>query len=120
VRNIKGLCETWDDVWVVSTFDQIDRGCGRTNNWYQSYILKDRDATLRLVRRAVMAGYKGIFLTVDSVRFGFREADARNGWSSLPPPHRLVNYDESPETSNLHTSNDKSKVYNAKESDAWD
>ena len=36
----------------------------------------------------------GIFLTVDSVRFGYREADARNGWNALPPPHRLVNYDE--------------------------
>jgi (S)-2-hydroxy-acid oxidase len=29
------------------------------NLWYQSYILKDRDLTLRLVRRAVDAGYKG-------------------------------------------------------------
>jgi len=27
----------------------------------------------------VTAGYDGIFLTVDSVRFGYREADARNG-----------------------------------------
>ena len=36
----------------------------------------------------------GIFLTVDSVRFGFREADARNGFNALPRPHRLVNYDE--------------------------
>ncbi len=29
------------------------------NLWYQSYILKDRDLTLRLVRRAADAGYKG-------------------------------------------------------------
>jgi (S)-2-hydroxy-acid oxidase len=49
------------------------------NRWYQAYILKDRTRTLQLVRRAVQAGYQGIFLTVDSVRFGFREADARNG-----------------------------------------
>lgn len=49
------------------------------NLWYQAYILKDRAKTLQLVRRAVKAGYQGIFLTVDSVRFGFREADARNG-----------------------------------------
>mmetsp|Transcript_9622 Transcript_9622/g.17385 ORF Transcript_9622/g.17385 Transcript_9622/m.17385 type:complete len:137 (-) Transcript_9622:2139-2549(-) len=30
-----------------------------TNLWYQSYILNDRDMTLRLVRRAADAGYKG-------------------------------------------------------------
>ena len=32
---------------------------GNANLWYQSYILKDREMTLRLVRRAVNAGYKG-------------------------------------------------------------
>lgn len=102
---------------------------GRTNLWYQSYILNDRDMTLRLVQRARNAGYKGVFLTVDSVRFGYREADARNGWNALPPPHRLVNYDEEvtrkapgsqkkwlvPEASVV----DKSKIYGGEE-DAWD
>lgn len=100
----------------------------KTNLWYQSYILKDRDMTLRLVRRAADQGFAGIFLTVDSVRFGFREADARNGWNALPPPHRLVNYDEevtakagslkkwlAPEASVV----DKSKIYGGEE-DAWD
>jgi (S)-2-hydroxy-acid oxidase len=62
--------------------------------FYQSYILKDRNQTLRLIRRAIHAGYHGIILTVDSVRFGYREADARNGFNALPPPHRLVNYDD--------------------------
>ena len=32
---------------------------GSANLWYQSYILKDRDVTKRLVDRAVKAGYKG-------------------------------------------------------------
>jgi len=102
---------------------------GNTNLWYQSYILNDRDMTLRLVRRAANAGYRGVFLTVDSVRFGYREADARNGWNALPSPHRLVNYDEevtrkapgtrkkwlAPEASVV----DKSKIYGGEE-DAWD
>ena len=71
----------------------------------------------------------GVFLTVDSVRFGYREADARNGWNALPPPHRLVNYDEevaskspgsrkkwlAPEASVVG----KSKIYDGEE-DAWD
>ena len=32
---------------------------GKTLLWYQSYILKDREMTLRLVRRAANAGYQG-------------------------------------------------------------
>ena len=64
------------------------------NLWYQAYILSDKNVTLNLVKRAKRAGYKGIFLTVDSVRFGHREADARNNFTALPPPHRLKNYDE--------------------------
>ena len=104
---------------------------GNANLWYQSYILKDRQMTLRLIRRAANAGYKGIFLTVDSVRFGFREADARNGWNALPEPHRLVNYDEeikhkqqSPESKKTswlspEASVDRAKIYSGDE-DAWD
>ena len=60
----------------------------------------------------------GIFLTVDSVRFGYREADARNGWNTLPEPLRLVNYDEA--VSNNPTLPDNTnKIYSKKE-DAWD
>ena len=66
------------------------------HRWYQSYLLKDRDATLDLVRRAVAAGYRGVFLTVDSVRFGFREVDARNNFCALPPPLTLANYIATP------------------------
>lgn len=80
-----------------------------TNLWYQCYILKDRARTTRLLQRAVKAGFKGVFLTVDSVRFGYREADERNGFSSLPDPHRLMNYEE-----------ELSKTYNCKTHDSWD
>lgn len=80
--------------------------------WYQAYILKDRSQTLRLVQRAKKAGYKGIFLTVDSVKFGYREADDRNNFNSLPSPHRLANYDESRAAFD--------QTYNAKQNNAWD
>ena len=102
-------------------------------NFYQAYILKDRERTLSLIRRAVRAGYKGIFLTVDSVRFGYREADARNGFNALPPPHRLVNYDDdgvspSPNVpgtaesspSSTSTSVGLDQTYNSQEQKAWD
>lgn len=93
--------------------------------FYQAYILKDRDRTLGLIRRAIHAGYQGIILTVDSVRFGYREADARNGFNALPSPHRLVNYDTlSSELSiRRHASNDMARLdqtYNSQEKKAWD
>lgn len=41
---------------------------GNSNLWYQSYILKDRDMTLRLVRRAAKAGYQGEFIRCEFLR----------------------------------------------------
>jgi isopentenyl diphosphate isomerase/L-lactate dehydrogenase-like FMN-dependent dehydrogenase len=64
---------------ATRSIEDVARAAPGANMWYQAYILKDRAKTLQLVRRAVKAGYQGIFLTVDSVRFGYREADARNG-----------------------------------------
>ena len=52
----------------TKSIEQVSQCCGNTNLWYQSYILKDRQMTLNLIKRAVNAGYKGIFLTVDSVQ----------------------------------------------------
>lgn len=86
-----------------------------TLRWYQVYILKDRERTKSLIRRALKAGYSGLFLTVDSVRFGYREADARNGFNALPPPHRLKNYDD-----DTQNSASLDKTYNSQEEKAWD
>jgi len=83
--------------------------------FYQAYILKDRARTLRLIRRAIKAGYQGIFVTVDSVRFGYREADARNNFNALPPPHRLVNYDEEDGRGMK-----LDETYNSQQEKAWD
>lgn len=60
--------------------------------WYQAYILKNRSDTYQLLKRAVSSGVTGVFVTVDSVRFGFREADARNGFNGLPDGLDLANY----------------------------
>ncbi|CAB9505584.1 Peroxisomal (S)-2-hydroxy-acid oxidase [Seminavis robusta] len=107
------------------SIEQVQEAAPNCLKFYQAYILKDRQLTLRLVQRAIRAGYQGIFLTVDSVRFGYREADARNGFNALPAPHRLVNYDE-PNTSSVQsTSNNSSgssmeQTYNGAKHKAWD
>lgn len=99
---------------ATRSIEEVASEAGGANLWYQSYILKERDLTLRMVKRAVDAGYKGVFLTVDSVRFGYREADVRNGWDSLPPPHRLRNYDEKGSESTL------TNTYNGRRRKSWD
>ena len=60
--------------------------------WFQVYFLKDRSITQDLVCRAIAAGYTAIVVTVDSVIFGSREADARNNFIGLPPGMTLANY----------------------------
>ena len=77
---------------ATSSIEEVADGAPDASRWFQSYILRDRALTLALVDRALDSGYAGFFLTVDSVRFGFREADARNGFSALPPPLALANY----------------------------
>lgn len=95
---------------ATRALERVAAAAPATDRWYQCYILKDREFTGRLLRRARDAGYRGIFLTVDSPRFGYREADARNGFNSLPAPHRLENYHEG----------QLDMTYNAKKHAAWD
>lgn len=94
---------------ATRSLEQVRQAAPAVNLWYQCYILKDRGLTARLLQRAVAAGCRGIFLTVDSARFGYREADERNGFNSLPDPHRLMNYEA-----------ELSKTYNSQTHDSWD
>ncbi len=49
--------------------------------WFQLYVLRDRELTASLVRRAEAAGYEAIMVTVDAPVLGTREADVRNRFS---------------------------------------
>ncbi|KAJ4912576.1 Peroxisomal (S)-2-hydroxy-acid oxidase GLO5 [Raphanus sativus] len=46
--------------------------------FFQLYVYKDRNVVRQLVERAEEAGFKAIALTVDTPRFGRREADIKN------------------------------------------
>jgi (S)-2-hydroxy-acid oxidase len=59
--------------------------------WFQLYVLKDRQHTLNLVRRAERVGCKALVLTVDTPILGSREADHRNAFC-LPPGLVLEHY----------------------------
>jgi L-lactate dehydrogenase (cytochrome) len=53
-------------------------------NWFQLYVMRDREVSYELVRRAAAAGFDTLFFTVDAPVGGARLRDARNGFS-IPP-----------------------------------
>ncbi|KAK1736627.1 glycolate oxidase [Skeletonema marinoi] len=79
---------------IEQVADACDAAQGRNANlWYQCYILKDRDMTLRLVRRAANAVIEVFpYSRLSSI---WLSRSRRKEWMEcLPEPHRLVNYDE--------------------------
>lgn len=53
-------------------------------NWFQLYVMRQRDISYGLVERAAAAGYETLFFTVDTPVAGARLRDKRNGFS-IPP-----------------------------------
>ena len=53
-------------------------------NWFQLYLMKDRDISYGLVERAAAAGFDTLLFTVDTPIPGNRMRDTRNGFS-IPP-----------------------------------
>ncbi len=53
-------------------------------NWFQLYVMRDRDISYGLVERAAAAGFDTLMFTVDTPVAGNRMRDTRNGFS-IPP-----------------------------------
>lgn len=53
-------------------------------NWFQLYVMKQRETSYGLVERAAAAGYDTLMFTVDTPVAGARLRDKRNGFS-IPP-----------------------------------
>jgi L-lactate dehydrogenase (cytochrome) len=53
-------------------------------NWFQLYVMREREISYELVRRAAKAGFDTLFFTVDAPVAGARLRDKRNGFS-IPP-----------------------------------
>lgn len=56
--------------------------------WFQLYVWKDRELVKEMLRRAKLAGYGALVLTVDFPIAGNRERDPRNGFT-IPPTYGL-------------------------------
>ncbi|GAA2008754.1 alpha-hydroxy acid oxidase [Microbacterium ulmi] len=53
-------------------------------NWFQLYVMRDREISYALARRAAEAGFDTLMFTVDTPVAGARLRDKRNGFS-IPP-----------------------------------
>lgn len=53
-------------------------------NWFQLYVMRDRQVSYELTRRAAAAGFDTLLFTVDTPIAGARLRDNRNGFS-IPP-----------------------------------
>ncbi|MFT4122962.1 MAG: alpha-hydroxy acid oxidase [Microbacteriaceae bacterium] len=53
-------------------------------NWFQLYVMREREISYDLTRRAAQAGFDTLFFTVDTPVAGARLRDKRNGFS-IPP-----------------------------------
>lgn len=53
-------------------------------NWFQLYVMRQREISYGLVERAAEAGFDSLFFTVDTPVGGARLRDVRNGFS-IPP-----------------------------------
>ncbi|XP_030080936.1 peroxisomal (S)-2-hydroxy-acid oxidase GLO3-like [Drosophila hydei] len=85
-------------IFILSTLstcsiEEVAAAAPETCKWFQLYIYKDRSLTQQLVRRAELAGFKALVLTVDMPINGDRRADARNQFS-LPSHLSLANFQD--------------------------
>ncbi|GAC1045100.1 alpha-hydroxy acid oxidase [Rhizobium sp. No.120] len=65
---------------------------GEGRKWFQLYLFRDREVSLRLLQHAQALGFEAIEITVDNAMPGRRLRDARNGFS-LPfrwTPRKLL------------------------------
>jgi L-lactate dehydrogenase (cytochrome) len=73
----------------TSSIEEIVQAASRPI-WFQLYVMRDRELTASMVRRAKAAGCGGLVITVDLQMQGQRDRDVRNGLT-IPPQFRLSN-----------------------------
>ena len=73
----------------TSSIEEIAKASSRPF-WFQLYVMRDRELTASMMRRAKAAGCSVLVITVDLQMQGQRDRDVRNGLT-IPPQFRLSN-----------------------------
>lgn len=99
---VQQACEKFGIPFTLSTVSiaSIEDVARRATQpfWFQLYVIKDRDFTETLMRRAEAAGVHTLVLTLDLQMVGQRHKDIHNGLSSPPRPtlRNLINVASKP------------------------
>ncbi|TNC17280.1 alpha-hydroxy-acid oxidizing protein [Georgenia sp. 311] len=68
----------------TATIEDVRAANPHGRNWFQLYVMKQREISYGLVERAAQSGFDTLFFTVDTPVAGARLRDTRNGFS-IPP-----------------------------------
>ncbi|HEX5857013.1 MAG TPA: alpha-hydroxy acid oxidase [Microbacterium sp.] len=68
----------------TTSIEDVKKANPHGRNWFQLYVMRDREISYGLVRRAAEAGFDTLQFTVDTPIAGARLRDKRNGFS-IPP-----------------------------------
>ncbi|TNC24117.1 alpha-hydroxy acid oxidase [Amycolatopsis alkalitolerans] len=77
----------------TTSIEKVKEANPNGRNWFQLYVMRDREISYDLTKRAATAGFDTLFFTVDTPVAGARLRDRRNGFS-IPPqltPSTIVN-----------------------------
>jgi (S)-2-hydroxy-acid oxidase len=77
--------------FATKTLEEVAEASQDNPNVLQLYLFEDRDHSIKLIERAKKAGFKAVFLTVDTPFLGRRNLELRNQFK-LPPHFKVANF----------------------------
>lgn len=83
------ICEENNLIYTLSTMGttsstEIGQKVPDVRRWFQLYLWRDREQSLKFIEEAKKAGFEGLMLTVDTAVGGIKWRDMRNGLT-VPP-----------------------------------
>jgi isopentenyl diphosphate isomerase/L-lactate dehydrogenase-like FMN-dependent dehydrogenase len=87
------VCQENNLIYTLSTMgttssSEIGKQVAEVRRWFQLYLWRDRDQSLKFIEEARDAGFEGLMLTVDTAVGGIKWRDMRNGLI-VPPKINL-------------------------------
>ncbi|KAH9826889.1 FMN-dependent dehydrogenase [Teratosphaeria destructans] len=77
--------------FATTSLEDVREASGHIPNVLQLYLFEERAHSAKLIKRAKQAGFKAVFLTVDTPYLGRRNLEIRNQFK-LPPHFKIANF----------------------------
>jgi (S)-2-hydroxy-acid oxidase len=87
--------------FATTSLEDVARASGDNPRVLQLYLFEARGHSRKLIRRAKKAGYKAVFLTVDTPMLGRRNLEIRNQFK-LPKHLKVANFNQEEEEKEEH------------------